>query len=494
MAEPDPSRPLSFAGVVAAGMKLQNPGPISKSFEGFEKAALGTKSTFKGRRAVFFSPVEVNQLAHSLRFALIGKVPHGAPSMLRLRKCFDRLSLKGSCTVGALDAVNVLIKLTIEEDFSRIWLKHIWSFDNFPMRVLKWTPEFCPDEEPPVAPVWVNFPGLPAHFFDKKGLYTIAELIGRPLWVDESTISGLRPNVARACIEINLLEERVFEIWIGYGTHGILQKVVYEDPPIFCTCCKTLGHEHSTCHLSGKKPQITPSETLFQPQEDLREVLKRKNGKNVEGSPAPAKNSENVDGEGTSKMCDKPNPKLVSPLVANNAHSNIATLPDTAKTCKRNGKTRHSIHMVKASQQIAKTSNYNRFQNLVSDSESEEVEESDLNVETGQGNSVRHDDGNEESNYGGTSQQGNDVNDADDINDELDSSETEEENTDLNCPEDTDTLGDGYSAHGTRVHVANFTDKGNSSLASQESFHTLKENKKKYKQLLLFCKKKAVKD
>ncbi|KAG8383975.1 hypothetical protein BUALT_Bualt04G0069700 [Buddleja alternifolia] len=313
------------------------------------------------------------------------------------------------------------------------------------MRVLKWTLEFCPDEEPPVAPVWVNFPGLPAHFFDKKGLYTIAELIGRPLRVDESTISGLRPNVARACIEINLLEERVFEIWIGYGTHGILQKVVYEDPPIFCTCCKTLGHEHSTCHLSGKKPQTTPSETLFQPQEDLREVLKRKNGKNVEGSPAPAKNSENVDGEGTSKMCDKPNPKLVSPLVGNNGHSNIATLPDTAKTCKRNGKTRHSIHMVKASQQIAKTSNYNRFQNLVSDSESEEVEESDLNVETGQGNSVRHDD--------------------DDINDELDSSETEEENTDLNCPEDTDSLGDGYSAHGTRVHAANFTDKGSKGLA-----------------------------
>ncbi|KAG8362830.1 hypothetical protein BUALT_BualtUnG0033100 [Buddleja alternifolia] len=447
MAEPDPSRPLSFAGVVAAGMKLQNPGPISKSFEGFEKAALGTKSTFKGRRAVFFSPIEVNQLAHSLRFALIGKFPHGAPSMLRLRKCFHRLGLKGSCTVGALDVVNVLIKLTTEEDFSRIWLKQVWSFDNFPMRVLKWTPEFCPDEEPPVAPVWVNFPGLPAHFFDKKGIYTIAELIGRPLRVDESIISGLRPNVARACIEINLLEERVFEIWICYGTHGILQKVVYEDPPIFCTCCKTLGHEHSTYHLSGKKPQTTPSETLFQP--------------------------ENFDGEGTSKMCDKPNPKLVSPLVANNAHSNIATLPDTAKTCKRNGKTRHSIHMVKASQQIAKTSNYNRFQNLVSDSESEEVEESDLNVETGQGNSVRHDDGNEESNYGGTSQQGNDVNDADDINDELDSSETEEENTDLNCPEDTDSLGDGYSAHGTRVHAANFTDKGPSVLEIKEAIFAM---------------------
>ncbi|KAG8383976.1 hypothetical protein BUALT_Bualt04G0069800 [Buddleja alternifolia] len=114
MAEPDPSRPLSFAGVVAAGMKLQNPGPISKSFE---KAALGTKSTSKGRRAVFFSPVEVNQLAHSLRFALIGKFPHGTSSMLRLRKCFDRLGLKGSCTLGALDAVNVLIKLTTEEDF-----------------------------------------------------------------------------------------------------------------------------------------------------------------------------------------------------------------------------------------------------------------------------------------------------------------------------------------------------------------------------------------
>jgi len=57
---------------------------------------------------------------------------------------------------------------------------------------------------PPVVPVWIALEGLPAHLQDKRAIYSIANLIGKPLKVDSSTLSLNRPSVARIFVELDV--------------------------------------------------------------------------------------------------------------------------------------------------------------------------------------------------------------------------------------------------------------------------------------------------
>ncbi|KAK4383893.1 hypothetical protein Sango_3110800 [Sesamum angolense] len=107
--------------------------------------------------------------------------------------CTDRLNFK-----------HVLIRLSNEEDFSRIWLRGEWTFDSFHMRVFKWTPKFDPQIESPIAPVWIRLPALPVHLFEKNALFTLTTKIGKPLRMDEPTADLSRPDLARVCVEIDV--------------------------------------------------------------------------------------------------------------------------------------------------------------------------------------------------------------------------------------------------------------------------------------------------
>ncbi|KAG8388123.1 hypothetical protein BUALT_Bualt02G0093000 [Buddleja alternifolia] len=83
-----------------------------------------------------------------------------------------------------------------------VWMKQTWCFDGSPMRVLKWTSEFDPNEELPIMPIWIKVFGLRPHWFHHQLLYHIASLIGKPLELDDATTEIANPTVARICVEI----------------------------------------------------------------------------------------------------------------------------------------------------------------------------------------------------------------------------------------------------------------------------------------------------
>ncbi|KAK6125241.1 hypothetical protein DH2020_040985 [Rehmannia glutinosa] len=83
------------------------------------------------------------------------------------------------------------------------------------MRVFKWTPSFNPRAEAPLAPVWIRFPGLPIHFFDHNALFAIGMIIAR-LQVDSRQRSRSRLSMARVCVELDLLKERIDEIVLEF--------------------------------------------------------------------------------------------------------------------------------------------------------------------------------------------------------------------------------------------------------------------------------------
>lgn len=88
------------------------------------------------------------------------------------------------------------------------------------MRIFKWTPEFRVDAETSIAPIWVNFPYLPIHFFQNESLFSIASALGTPMQRDTATTNLTRPSVARVCVEMDLLKKFPSRIWLVSGSNG----------------------------------------------------------------------------------------------------------------------------------------------------------------------------------------------------------------------------------------------------------------------------------
>lgn len=229
-----PATPRSFADI------LSTPSPTS--------ITLKEPSRFKGMPCVSFTENDIEILARRYRFALVGKFASGRPSMAALRKAFDTIGFGGSFSLGLLDHKHVLIRFHREEDFQRCWLRRSWAIHDFTMRVFKWTPEFRPDLETPIVPIWITFEGLPIYLHDKHALFSIANLIGTPLKVDSSTLLLNRPSVARVCIELDVSKDLPRTVWINNGSRGgFAQPVSYENLPSYCIRCKRFGHDLETC-------------------------------------------------------------------------------------------------------------------------------------------------------------------------------------------------------------------------------------------------------
>ncbi|KAL0283695.1 UNVERIFIED_CONTAM: hypothetical protein Sangu_2873500 [Sesamum angustifolium] len=140
----------SRASLAIGHIAPTSPRSQEKSFD--EVAGLGTAYIYLGRPAISFSDDEKARLAYPYRYALVGKFSHGVPSWKGLHDGMERLGLKGAFSVGVINFRHVLINCSNDEDYARLWMRQIWTFEGMPMRVLKWSPEFSITEESPIAP------------------------------------------------------------------------------------------------------------------------------------------------------------------------------------------------------------------------------------------------------------------------------------------------------------------------------------------------------
>ncbi|KAG8385897.1 hypothetical protein BUALT_Bualt03G0092900 [Buddleja alternifolia] len=249
---------------------------------GVDSKIIGTSSLHNGRKTIFLSKEEDEFMAAPFQYSLVGKFSHGYPSMTRLRSKFAALGLTKGFKIGVLDHKHVWIRLFYPNDYARVWMKQTWYFDGFPMRVLKWTSEFDPNEESPVMPIWIKVFGLRPHWFHRQFLYHVASLIGKPLKLDEATTQIDNPVVARMCVEINVLERLQSDIPIQIGGKTKFFKVQYEGIPEYCKICRHRGHSVAACYLNKEnQDQEVISKNLTEKNDgaDLRAMLDRKKGK-----------------------------------------------------------------------------------------------------------------------------------------------------------------------------------------------------------------------
>ena len=86
-----------------------------------------------------------------------------------------------------------------------------------------------------------------------------------PLFVDAATSSFTRPNVARVCVEVDLLKSFPSRVWVDMGDgNGFWQALIPEKLPSYCGHCYRQGHEEGLCHV--KHPELRPSKAQLKPK------------------------------------------------------------------------------------------------------------------------------------------------------------------------------------------------------------------------------------
>ncbi|MQL99271.1 hypothetical protein Taro_031983, partial [Colocasia esculenta] len=246
----------------------------------------------------------------------------------------------------ALWIIHLLIRCSSEDDYLRLLLREQLLVKGFLFKFLKWTIDFECGKEPPIAPVWVELPALKPNLFHETCISSVAGNIGRVLQVALRTSQLTNATAAYACVELDLLKDKPSRIWIGMGSTGFWQKIVYQHVPEYCTSCCLMGHVISNCNRtsSSKDDPLRKSSTPLEKDHPNRQRwTPKKKPLRESGSSAntdvPAATGEACNAVAPSAInpampsvaaAPASNPAAVLPAVCGNLAVDGATNPDLA--------------------------------------------------------------------------------------------------------------------------------------------------------------------
>ncbi|KAH0736216.1 hypothetical protein KY290_011893 [Solanum tuberosum] len=212
-------------------------------------------TTKQGQPAVIFDMDDfMNKLAVDCKYTLIGKFSTTMPKIELIRKSFIlQTQLNGGVNIAHYNARHVFIDLENELDYNTVWTQQRMTIEGKLMRIQAWSPNFRPEEETPIVPIWVLLPGLPWHCFKKEFVTPLLESVGKVLYLDTASIKRTRASMAKVKVQIDLTKDRPRHIWIGLDdedlTIGRWQPIEYENIPPYCTYCKHQGHMIGDCNF-----------------------------------------------------------------------------------------------------------------------------------------------------------------------------------------------------------------------------------------------------
>ncbi|KAH0450264.1 hypothetical protein IEQ34_020956 [Dendrobium chrysotoxum] len=103
----------------------------------------GSQSNYSwGLTALWISKEEVLHLVKPFDLALIGKFPLCRPVLDSICKFFFNLKLTSAFSVTLLDQCDVLIKLSNDFDYGRVFAHRSYYVSNYFMKLIKWSPFF----------------------------------------------------------------------------------------------------------------------------------------------------------------------------------------------------------------------------------------------------------------------------------------------------------------------------------------------------------------
>ncbi|KAL0928116.1 hypothetical protein M5K25_002357 [Dendrobium thyrsiflorum] len=225
-------------------------------------------STFCGIPSLWISEDEILALVAPFQFALVGFFPSLRLSLDFIRKFFFNLKLIAEFSVTLLDSSHVLIKLSNDLDYSRVFCHRSYLVYNCFMKVTKWSPSLYIGVESHVIPIWVSFPKLRPHIFSPWILHALGSMFGQPLKVDNATSMDFGASVAWVLVELDITKKNSDKIWLGPKKFGYIQLVEMEDFSSFCYSCKCIRHIKGECSSHSSVPNtghpimsnLTPSD------------------------------------------------------------------------------------------------------------------------------------------------------------------------------------------------------------------------------------------
>ncbi|XP_042056286.1 uncharacterized protein LOC121800861 [Salvia splendens] len=258
------------------------------SFEPEKMRKMGVQGECSGLPSIHFSSEKTSYLAEKMGHAIVGKFSHSISSSQHIQNAFIGMRFKGEFSWKYINAKHVLIQFSLLEDYVKLLGgangMPVWFVERHHMRVFKWTPDFDPFFESPIAAVWCNLIGLPIHLFEKLALFAIGGLLGEPLQVDHVTISRTRLSFARMCIKIDISQTQTQEIVLDFQGREIRQIVKWDRIPQYCYDCKHFGHSSEVCYANGKREKLAKRTYNFQKSKEVpQEEMGGKGGEKVLG-------------------------------------------------------------------------------------------------------------------------------------------------------------------------------------------------------------------
>ncbi|OIT35019.1 hypothetical protein A4A49_03017 [Nicotiana attenuata] len=151
-----------------------------------------------------------------------------------------------------------IFKFESIEDKNMIIQNGPYTFNNRPMILKDWTPDFnIRNESLRLVPIWVIVPGLPIQFWAEENLGRLVSYIEQPLCTDKLTAHYDRVSYARVLIEVDVTQPLPDVLPVIMADGNIWnQDVEYELKPMFCQECNQFGH--TTEKYRRKQPQVQP--------------------------------------------------------------------------------------------------------------------------------------------------------------------------------------------------------------------------------------------
>ncbi|XP_074306119.1 uncharacterized protein LOC141641351 [Silene latifolia] len=140
------------------------------------------------------------------------------------------------------------------EDMEKV-RSNVWNLNGYPMVFKPWSPTVVEELNVTHVPVWVLFPGLDPCYWSQTALSKVASVVGNPICADEHTTNKSKLAFARILVNVDLSQELPKAVQLSTPYRGeVLQKIVYEWLPYFCTKCKKIGHTNDRCGIA--KPRM----------------------------------------------------------------------------------------------------------------------------------------------------------------------------------------------------------------------------------------------
>ncbi|OIT38822.1 cytosolic sulfotransferase 12 [Nicotiana attenuata] len=173
-----------------------------------QEAVIARRTTHNGMPAVIFKAKDYyGVMADECKRTLVGRFLKIRPQIDKFRAQFsEKFALEGTVKIGVYGIYNVFLDFINDEDFDIIRFKRVVEIAGAQMWLQKWTSDFKPDEDLPIATIWALLPKLPFHMHTWHYAKQVIGPAGTPLELDIATKTKTRPSMAKVRVEIDLLK------------------------------------------------------------------------------------------------------------------------------------------------------------------------------------------------------------------------------------------------------------------------------------------------